>query len=341
MKTCGRSRANASASIDVHEDTGHGPSNVSTKRMPTTKTVLALEKCRSKNAMKKTLAFRSPFLVRQVNISKRLTKTDMKCGIYALLNNVADDEDVLFAHDSVEILKKHMYTLSKNNFIGVGVVDAWCVMLNHSERSRSAESPARFFPSTFVCTDALVQTGLTNSMRRDSFFENMSIELEANKHVDLKVIDIFVFPVCKDKRFFAICADMRTGKIIVLDNMNVVATDCQEDKYGTILINLGESLKKGNIEIPVIEWGDKKDSVDSGVYLMRHMETFMGDLSAWSPEITARTAKQMMTMRIRYCTEIMSWQHNLVRESVMMKAQIRYDEVCADPTIKVETLLFG
>ncbi|KAL6497138.1 hypothetical protein OROGR_029067 [Orobanche gracilis] len=39
-------------------------------------------------------------------------------------------------------------------------------------------------------------------------------------------------------------------------------------------------LKDGNFHIPIIEQGDRKDYVDSGVYLMRHMEMFMGEASA-------------------------------------------------------------
>ncbi|KAL6501395.1 hypothetical protein OROGR_026528 [Orobanche gracilis] len=41
-----------------------------------------------------------------------------------------------------------------------------------------------------------------------------------------------------------------------------------------------------------VEIGDKKDFVDSGVYLLRHMEMFMGDASAkWEIGIPVRATK--------------------------------------------------
>ncbi|KAL6581323.1 hypothetical protein OROMI_007246 [Orobanche minor] len=47
-------------------------------------TITDIKKRRAKNALNKPLAFRSPFLVRQINPVKRLTKNEIKCGIYAL-----------------------------------------------------------------------------------------------------------------------------------------------------------------------------------------------------------------------------------------------------------------
>ncbi|KAL6501394.1 hypothetical protein OROGR_026527 [Orobanche gracilis] len=82
------------------------------------------KKSRSKCPMSKTLDFRSPFVIRQVDISKRLTKPEIKCGVYALLNLTVGSEDLLFSNGVVELQKKDMSTLAKNSAVGVGVVDA-------------------------------------------------------------------------------------------------------------------------------------------------------------------------------------------------------------------------
>ncbi|KAL6556283.1 hypothetical protein OROGR_005571 [Orobanche gracilis] len=296
-------------------------------------------KKRSKCAMNKTLAFRSPFIIRQVNISKRLTKPEIKCGVYALLNLTVD----------IELQKKDMSTLAKNSVVGVGVVDAWCLMLNHMEISRSVHSPARFFASTFVCTDAFVQKDVTDTVRKESFFKNMTMELEANKHLHLNDIDIFVFPIFLNRKFFGVCADARTGNFTVLDSMNVDASDCQVEKdvFSEYLSFRNQSkwtmmMKNGSLHIPIIEQGDKKDSVNSGVYLMRHMEMFMGDASAkWETGISVKSTKQIATLRIRYCGELMCWEHNIVKDQVLTKAQLCYNDICADPTVKPEKLLMA
>ncbi|KAL6494224.1 hypothetical protein OROGR_031024 [Orobanche gracilis] len=303
---------------------------------------VAVPKKRSKCAMNKTLAFRSPFIIRQVNISKRLTKPEIKCGVYALLNLTVDSEDLLFSNGVVELQKKDMSTLAKNSVVGVGVVDAWCLMLNHMEISRSVHSPARFFASTFVCTDAFVQKDVTDTVRKESFFENMTMELEANKHLHLNDIDIVI-------KFLGVCADARTGNFTVLDSMNVDASDCQVEKdvFSKYLSFRNQSkwtmmMKNGSFHILIIEQGDKKDSVNSGVYLMRHMEMFMGDASAkWETGISVKSTKQIATLRIRYCGELMCWEHNIVKDQVLTKAQLCYNDICADPTVKPEKLLMA
>ncbi|KAL6507888.1 hypothetical protein OROGR_024083 [Orobanche gracilis] len=310
---------------------------------------VAVPKKRSKCAMNKTLAFRSPFIIRQVNISKRLTKPEIKCGVYALLNLTVDSEDLLFSNGVVELQKKDMSTLAKNSVVGVGVVDAWCLMLNHMEISRSVHSPARFFASTFVCTDAFVQKDVTDTVHKESFFENMTMELEANKHLHLNDIDIFVFPIFLNRKFFGVCADARTGNFTVLDSMNVDASDCQVEKdvFSKYLSFRNQSkwtmmMKNGSFHILIIEQGDKKDSVHSGVYLMRHMEMFMGDASAkWETGISIKSTKQIATLRIRYCGELMCWEHNIVKGQVLTKTQLCYNDICADPTVKPEKLLMA
>ncbi|KAL6521476.1 hypothetical protein OROGR_018045 [Orobanche gracilis] len=279
------------------------------------------KKSRSKCAMNKTLAFRSPFIIRQVNISKCLTKPEIKCGVYALLNLTVDSEDLLFSNGVVELQKKDMSTMAKNSVVGVGVVDAWCLMLNHMEISRSVHSPARVFASTFVCTDAFVQKDVTDTVRKESFFENMTMELEANKHLHLNDIDIVI-------KFFGVCADARTGNFTVLDSMNVEASDCQVEKdvFSEYLSFRNQSkwtmmMKNGSFHIPIIEKCDKKDSVNSGVYLTRHMEMFMGDASAkWETGISVKSTKQIATLRIRYCGKLMCWEHNIVKDQVLTKA---------------------
>ncbi|KAL6497609.1 hypothetical protein OROHE_027238 [Orobanche hederae] len=202
-------------------------------------TITDIEKRRAENALNKPLAFRSPFLVRQINPVKRLTKNEMKCGLYALQHS-PETED-------------HMYTLAKNQKVGVGVVDAWCLMLNHLESSRGAGSPTRFVANTFLC---------------------------------------FIFPVYRENKYFAVCVCLRNSKIVVLDRLNDDATECHAPKYGDLLPNLrailaeyliyrglvtkAKLLEKSTLEIPAIKWADRHNLVDSGVYLMRHIETFHG-----------------------------------------------------------------
>ncbi|KAL6509910.1 hypothetical protein OROGR_022398 [Orobanche gracilis] len=156
------------------------------------------------------------------------------------------------------------------------------------------------------CINGYMVVHVTDTVRKESFFKNMIMELEANKHLHLNDIDILHI----HRKFFRICADARTGNFTVLDSMNVEASDCQRDVFSEYLSFRNQSkwtmmMKNGSFHIPIIEQGDKKDSVDSGVYLMRHMEMFMGDASAkWDTGISVKSTKQIATLRIRYCGDL-------------------------------------
>lgn len=107
-------------------------------------------------------------------------------------------------------------------------------------------------------------------------------------------------------------------------------------------VHKAKMMEKWGYEIPIIKWGDRRNKVDSGIFLMRHLETFMGDASAkWACGITSTSAKQMATLRVRYCAAMINWEENNSRASVLKNADKRYQEVCADHSIKAETLLLG
>ncbi|KAL6573151.1 hypothetical protein OROMI_012767 [Orobanche minor] len=312
-------------------------------------TITDIKKRRAKNALNKPLAFRSPFLVRQINPVKRLTKNEIKCGIYALQHSPETEETIVFANGEVEVTRDHMYTLAKNQKVGVGVVDAWCLMLNHLESSRGAGSPAPFFANIFLCTDALLAKDLTQEERKDSLFKNITSELNSNN---------FVFPVYRENKYFAVCVCLRNSKLIVLDSLNDDPTECHAPKYGDILPNLrailaeylfyrglvakAKLLEKSTLEIPAIKWGDRHNLVDSGVYLVRHIETLMGDISTkWSCGLSSKCDKQLVLLRIHYCAALINWSNNIVKDSILENTDTHFRKVCADPNFKPETLLLG
>ncbi|KAL6499266.1 hypothetical protein OROHE_026143 [Orobanche hederae] len=87
-------------------------------------------------------------------------------------------------------------------------------------------------------TDALVAKDLTQEERKDSFFENITSELNINKHLELREIDIFVFSVYRENKYFAVYVCLRNSKIVVLDSVNDDTTECHAPKYGDLLPNL-------------------------------------------------------------------------------------------------------
>ncbi|KAL6530984.1 hypothetical protein OROHE_014466 [Orobanche hederae] len=220
-------------------------------------------------------------------------------------------------------------------------------MLNHLESSRGAGSPARFLANTFLCEE-----------RKDSFFENITSKLNINKYLELREIDIFIFPVYRENKYFAVCVCLRNSKIVVLDSLNDDATEFHAPKYGDLLPNLRailaeylfyrglvtkvKLLEKSTLEIPAIKSGDRHNLVDNDLYLMRHIETFMDNISTkWSCGLSGKCDEQLVLLRIRNCAALINWPNNIVKDSILENADTHYRKVCADPNFKPETLLLG
>ncbi|KAL6572518.1 hypothetical protein OROMI_013476 [Orobanche minor] len=111
--------------------------------------------------------------------------------------------------------------------------------------------------------------------------------------------------------------------------------------YGGLLTKAG-LLEKSTLEIPTIKWGDRYNLVDSGVYLMRHIETFMGDISTkWSCGLSSKCDKQLVLLRIRYWAALINWSNNIVKDYILENADTHFHKVCANPNFKPETLLLG
>lgn len=80
--------------------------------------------------------------------------------------------------------------------------------------------------------------------------------------------------------------------------------------------NAGESariqkMKSVKAQLVDIPWVDSSNNTDCGIYVMRHMETFMGDCSTkWKSGLKKGNKRQMQYLRIKYCAAIVGAENN-------------------------------
>ncbi|XP_057809060.1 uncharacterized protein LOC131023533 [Salvia miltiorrhiza] len=317
-------------------------------------------KCRGKELLRRTSFNLSPFVERTVNTTKRLTKREKAIGLFALYYRAHKPNDIIFEYEKKVLRRDNFVSLCRGNIVDLQLIDTWTVFLNWNEQFRADTSPSRFFASTQICLESIVQppSTWTYKKRRDIFMKLLTAELGSIQHTLVNAIDMFFFPVCRVLKYYALCVDLKKERIYVLDSQNESQAQMKEEKYSRTVDDLRQMLvdymthmkevhksiivKRSRLSIIHIKWGDSKNINDTGVYLMRHMETFMGEgASSWSCGLTAKLKKQLDLLRVRYCATIVGWEKNSVKDLVTVGATDYYEEVDDDPSVNIDFTLLG
>nr|GEZ33267.1 hypothetical protein [Tanacetum cinerariifolium] len=207
-------------------------------------------------------------------------------------------------------------SLVNGEIIDDGVVDAWCEFLNSLECLRSENSMSRFFVPTFI----VVFIPVSNYGHK--FLICFNMKYPAVNLIDSKNI------LTKDGYI----------KSMVVTNTNdmVVATVLQQG-FGEYLVRLNHNKAADVLKVEVkrenFYWQTDKKMYDSGVFLMRHMEAYMGNvMSKWEYGLEAEGKNQntlLGRLRKRYAVTLLLSECNLHRDNI--RAQLNGIEVANVP----------
>lgn len=76
-------------------------------------------------------------------------------------------------------------------------------------------------------------------------------------------------------------------------------------------------------------WRNDVNKKDCGVYMMRHMETFLGTkLSEFKSSLRLRSKKQLRFLRAKYCAAILTAKYNDHNVDNIEAATTYYKQVC-------------
>ncbi|XP_057800130.1 uncharacterized protein LOC131015725 [Salvia miltiorrhiza] len=159
-------------------------------------------------------------------------------------------------------------------------------------------------------------------------------------------------------KYYTICVDMRKEKVYVLDNQNESIEHCQAAKYlsaAELLKNMladymahkhhihrSNVVKRTKLTVVNIKWGDAKNINDTGVYMMRHMETFMGEAtSLWACGLAPKLRKQLNLLRVRYCATLVMWDKNSIHEAMESSAKLDFESLVKVENSNLDITLLG
>nr|XP_017228612.1 PREDICTED: uncharacterized protein LOC108203919 [Daucus carota subsp. sativus] len=249
----------------------------------------------------------------------------------------------IFLWNNVTCLKHHIQSLQIGKEVLFHVVDAYTSILNEDEKFRAAESPYRFFCSTMVTMGNVVKGSqlVANSTDPNITYMKFKSNMDAIlfKHrVDINHVDLIFFPIFSGNHFYLICFNLRKICVDIIDNRSGDRVDIMYDgipealqeNFGLYMAQKSPRKIKFLNNAPVqrleMKWRTSNKNVDSGVFVMHHMETYMGyTLRNWDCKFAAEgieQKRQLEKARKIYAAKIVYSEINILKDH--MKTEIKF-----------------
>ncbi|XP_019150116.1 PREDICTED: uncharacterized protein LOC109146919 [Ipomoea nil] len=174
----------------------------------------------------------------------------------------------------------------------------------------------------------VVDTSHPPEKRLAWFSERLRMDLKLSPYEDICEVDMLFFPILRRGHYFLLCLDFPRFRYEIIDNdSNPKAKalkygDCIEDLLGMLskffeVISPPRStacvcVESKRLQMP---WRDSKNKVDCGVFLMRHMESYVGQrVRDWECGLLKGDTHSLHKLRLRYMSEIVISVHNVHRQ---------------------------
>ncbi|KAL3651827.1 hypothetical protein CASFOL_004829 [Castilleja foliolosa] len=283
---------------------------------------------------------KSPYQSRVIDGSSYVLKEHKELCFWIMDNIDLSRQEVVFGStNDVDIQREEIISLGAGLYVKSTLIDVWCKILNANEALRAPTSPCRFFVPSSACVFCVYGYPEDWEMKDRQPIFNDHLR-EAIEQVDgLKVENI----------------DM-LQRFEIIDNSTSGESEPVDVNYSNIPASLGMTVKtflesEGlgkkvqflsnlNYDRLKMTWRDEKNEVDCGVYVMRHMETYMGgSLRGWKCGLSKNNSRQMKALRAKYAAAILGSDMNLHRVRVISEGKKYYAEKVRTDSIGVDQLL--
>ncbi|KAI3775299.1 hypothetical protein L1987_49870 [Smallanthus sonchifolius] len=159
----------------------------------------------------------------------------------------------------------------------------------------------------------------------------------------MKSYDIVIFPILEVGHYYFICFNLKNPTITVVDNMcdkeSLIGLSDDGDFFGKDTLMKNELFVKylrwvnhprwNDILTVVpdkvkIDWATKRNNQDCGVFVMKHMEMFMGTqdrhCDCGFPTDKKKLTRIIAVLRKKYAAKMVTSEANILREKVIREA---------------------
>ncbi|PWA81936.1 ulp1 protease family, C-terminal catalytic domain-containing protein [Artemisia annua] len=216
------------------------------------------------------------------------------------------------------------------------------LVLNYEELKRDKlAGSGNLYCNTSMLPHYVLETGANEEKIRKIMDGNMKIVLKQACRKNLGDVHLVFFRMIhitkKTHHFYLICFNMKTVEIDVIDNINnnLEVLDRIYGPYANLVIKSfieymkrekhpkSDEFLKAEPKILQMEWRTNKNVTNCGVFVMRHMETYMGR-GAFFHEFKKAVIGQLVQIKIlraKYLAKIVLMEINEVKENFLKEAE--------------------
>ncbi|KAK9068981.1 hypothetical protein SSX86_013097 [Deinandra increscens subsp. villosa] len=275
---------------------------------------------RNKRKRKIAEVLKSPYVKRRVDLGKPKTLTEIFTSKYG-----------------GSISRVMMESLIPGMSVHPEVVNGWAVVQNYEDQFRSTGAVSRLFS---LVVDVRVYGGRMGCDARLALFRPMMDKtLKAAGLKSLKGIDLVFIPYLFGEGYYLLCFKLSKPEIYLLDNNKNLDADHNNIYFGWPELLRGvfagylkekkhpiaSKIKGSEIKCLQMPWMDTDNFVDSGVYVMRHMETFEGtEVRYWKCLLSNEGMTRQMELndlRRKYVAKMVL--HDINTEKMRVEVEMR------------------
>nr|GMD80998.1 uncharacterized protein LOC109189836 [Ipomoea batatas] len=246
-------------------------------------------------------------------------------------------DEVLFSYSGRIARRVDLRSLAPGVVVTVAVINVWSCILNYRERSKAPSAPARVFasPLTTLNTAVGLQLNEVDSERVAWFAGSLGADFALTPYKQWSHVNLLFFPIVESKRFYLLCVNFETERLEIIDSS--ASTEATALKYGDtpdnvklLLYEYFKKVREGflsgvclNLETKrmPMKWRDSRNTIDCGVYVMRHMESFFGEsVGSWVCGLAKGDRAELNRLRLHYMKELCTFDVNVHRTSNVARA---------------------
>ncbi|GJX76292.1 ulp1 protease family, C-terminal catalytic domain-containing protein [Tanacetum coccineum] len=240
---------------------------------------------------------RSPYVVREVSLIYGISSHE-SIATNCLFSARLTETDIVFKMSHVDGPRSVLESLYPGVDIASGVIDIFTHVLNEAKKRKNIDTVNRLF-----CHTAMVEY----KTACEKFNENMEDVLKNSLYKTIKGIDLVFFSILIGRHFILMCMNMKNCVVQLFDNILSNVTSVRE-RYGPLPLVMG-GITKNNF-------------VDCGVFVMRHMETFKGDVDRCGlSKEGEKQIEELKELRHKYVAKILLADCNEVKKEFECEAQ--------------------
>nr|GMD60601.1 uncharacterized protein LOC109189836 [Ipomoea batatas] len=261
---------------------------------------------------------------------------DVQLSKWVLECDTVDKNEELFSYNGCIARRDDLCSLAPGELVTVGVIQAWSCILNSREHSKPPNAPSRVFASPFTAIDhAQFTSESPDKQLVGRFSKALEADLALSPYTHWKDVRLLFFPMLHSSHFYLLCVDFVSWRLEIIDN----STKCPNTslKYGPIPDNLLLLLSRYFLSLTQVakskwclhfvskrmnmKWRDANNTIDCGVYLMRHMESYAGQsVTDWDCGLVKGDQAALDRFRMKYIREICTTNINSHRTSNVARA---------------------